>query len=92
MPEPPETSRPRGIALTEQEKTLLGILGRVGAATAIELAVKTLLLPEEIEGPLKSLRDKRLVDVKKVPGRLGVDLIVLNERGLQLAKESEGGR
>ena len=73
--------------LTEQEKTLLKILGEVGAASPVELAVKTLSLPEEIDMSLHSLRDKHLIDVRKVSGRLGSDLIMINERGLRLAKE-----
>jgi formiminotetrahydrofolate cyclodeaminase len=72
--------------LTQREKDLLKILGQVGAASPVELAVKTFSLPEEISESLQSLRNKRLVDVKKVPGRLSSDLVIINKRGLQLAR------
>jgi len=73
-------------SLTEEERELLEVLGGVGAATPAELAVKTFSLPEEINALLLSLKEKRLIEVKQVKGRLGGDLITLNQRGLHLAR------
>ncbi|MFQ6059429.1 MAG: hypothetical protein ACE5MB_11195 [Anaerolineae bacterium] len=73
--------------LSDQEKTILDVLGQVGAATPAELAVKTFSLPEEINDPLLSLKEKRLIDVRQVKGRLGGDLVTLNQRGLRLRRE-----
>lgn len=78
--------------LSEQEKAILEVLGQVGAATPAELAVKTFSLPEEINDPLLSLRDKQLIDVRQVKGRLGGDLVTLNQRGLRLRRELHGAR
>jgi len=72
--------------LTKEERELLEVLGGVGAATPAELAVKTFSLPEEINELLLSLKEKQLIDVRQVKGRLGGDLITLNQRGLRLAK------
>lgn len=85
-PSPEAFLTPKDV-LTAKERDLLKILGEVGAAAPVELAVKTFSLPEEINELLQSLKEKRLIDVKQVPGRLGSDLIVINARGLQLAKE-----
>jgi len=73
-------------SLSAEEKELLKVLGQVGAATPVELAVKTFSLPEEINTPLLSLKEKKLIDVKPVPGRLGSELLVLSKQGLHLAK------
>jgi len=76
--------------LSDEEKTILEVLGQVGAATPAELAVKTFSLPEEINDPLLSLKDKQLIDVRQVKGRLGGDLVTLNQRGLRLRRELHG--
>jgi transcription initiation factor IIE alpha subunit len=73
--------------LSDEEKTILEVLGQVGAATPAELAVKTFSLPEEINDPLLSLKDKQLIDFRQVKGQLGGDLVTLNRRGVRLQKE-----
>jgi len=78
--------------LSDEEKVILEVLGQVGAATPAELAVKTFSLPEEINKPLLSLREKQLIDVRQVKGRLGGDLVTLNQRGLRVRRELQLGR
>jgi hypothetical protein len=90
MVEPLVTLREIEDNLSDEEKTILEVLGQVGAATPAELAVKTFSLPEEINDPLLSLRDKQLIDVRQVKGRLGGDLVTLNRRGLRLRQELYG--
>jgi hypothetical protein len=72
--------------LSEEEKTILDVLGQVGAATPAELAVQTFSLPEEVNEPLLSLKDKQLIDIRQVKGKLGGDLVTLNQRGLRLQR------
>ncbi|MBM4466906.1 MAG: hypothetical protein FJ014_15370 [Chloroflexi bacterium] len=79
-------------SLSEEEKAILAVLGQVGAATPAELAVKTFSLPEEINDPLLSLKEKQLIDVRQVKGRLGGDLVTLNERALRLQRELQVSR
>ncbi len=78
--------------LSDEERTILEVLGEVGAATPAELAVKTFSLPEEVNDPLLSLKDKQLIDVRQVKGRLGGDLVTLNQRGLRLQRELRWAR
>ena len=87
MVETEATLRELEDSLSEEERALLEVLGQVGAATPAELAVKTFSLPEEINGPLLSLKEKRLIEIRQVKGRLGGDLVTLNQRGLRLRRE-----
>lgn len=82
-----ETLRALEDDLSDGEKTILRVLGQAGAATPAELAVKTFSLPEEINEPLLSLKEKQLIDVRQVKGRLGGDLVTLNQRGLRVQRE-----
>jgi len=78
--------------LSDEEKAILEVLGQVGAATPAELAVRTFSLPEEINEPLLSLKEKQLIDVRQVKGRLGGDLVTLNQRGLRVRQGLRLGR
>jgi len=73
-------------ALSDRERELLQVLGQVGAATPMELAVKTFSLPEEISSSLEKLQQKQLIEVKRSPGKLAGDLVVISKRGLRLAQ------
>ncbi len=78
--------------LSDEEKAILEVLGQVGASTPAELAVRTFSLPEEINKPLLSLKEKQLIDISQVKGRLGGDLVTLNQRGLQMRQRLRLGR
>ncbi len=72
--------------LNEKEKVILQELGRLGAAVPAELAVKTYLLPEEIDPYLGSLKKKGLIETRAASSSLPGELIALSDLGLRFIK------
>ena len=72
--------------LNDKEKAILEELGRIGAALPAELAAKTLLLPEEINPHLLSLRDKGLIQTQEGSSSFQGELISLSPTGLRFVK------
>jgi DNA-binding MarR family transcriptional regulator len=69
--------------LTDEEKSIMEGLARIGAAVPAELAAKTFLLPEEVYPHLESLKGKGLIETREASG-----LITLTDRGLRYLKLS----
>ena len=68
--------------LSEKELALLRVLWTKGPAMPVELAVRTLSFPDEIQKPLQTLRQKGLIEVQQVSrGTMGGELITLSAKG-----------
>jgi DNA-binding MarR family transcriptional regulator len=77
---PNETRDANG--LTDEQVKLLDALWRKGPAMPMELAVRTLSLPEEINQPLEQLEKKGLVEVESIDGgAIAQSLVFLSKKG-----------
>ena|SRR2546423_3952037 len=71
--------------LEREEKKVLTLLLKFGAAVPAELAVKSFSLPEEVNKTLRSLREKELIALERGTGPSSGEVITLNERGRRVA-------
>ena len=73
--------------LTEEEVRLLDALWRKGPAMPMELAVRTMSLPEDITQPLAQLEQKGLIEVEDFDGgSVAQKLVFLSKRGAYALK------
>lgn len=68
-------------SLGAEEKKLLKLLRKVNAALPAELAVKSFLLPEEINQTLRSLKEKELINTERGANLPTGEVVYLSERG-----------
>ena len=72
--------------LEVEEKRVLKVLRKVNAALPADLAVKSFMLPEDINRTLRSLKEKDLINTERTTTLSTNEVVFLNERGRIVAQ------
>ena len=72
------------VGLTEQDIELLEELHKVGAATPMELEIKTGRIGDDLEGELKRLRERGLVEARSIKGGYEQEIYLVSRAGRKI--------
>ncbi len=67
--------------LTDDQRKILGALAENGAMTALEISVKTLILPDEALSHVKVLAEEGYIEVHKLRSGPEQEVLILSEKG-----------
>ncbi len=81
----------RILRLNAKDQELLGQVLELGAATAIEVAVKTLRQPDEVRPELERLHQSGLLKVRRRKGDYEPNIYLLTAEGKQYAAQVKVG-
>jgi predicted transcriptional regulator len=72
------------IGLTEQDIDLLETLQKAGAATPMELEIKTDRIGDDLENQLERLRDRGLVEARETKGGFENHIYLVSRAGRKM--------